>query len=208
MKTAILGGTFNPIHIGHLFAAEVVRTTCGYDRILFIPSNLPAHKEVADAVGAEDRLRMVRLAVRRIPGFSWDSGEIRRGGVSYMIDTVSEIERRYRRAGRLGLILGDDLLAGFSSWREADALASRVDIIVCRRQAPVALPFAYPHRYLENALLPISSTDIRWRVARGQTIRFLVPEPVRKYIARRGLYAAHVAPGPAPGREPAPGDAP
>jgi nicotinate-nucleotide adenylyltransferase len=203
MRTAILGGTFNPIHIGHLFAAEVVRTNCGYDRIVFVPSNRPAHKEVADAVDAEDRLRMVRLAVRSIRGFAWDAGEIRRGGVSYMIDTIAEIERRCRPTGRLGLILGDDLLADFDSWKRADELASRVDIIVCRRQAPSALPFAYPHRYLENALLPVSSTDIRRRVARGETIRFLVPEPVRKYIARRGLYAAHCDPGPEP--RPSPG---
>lgn len=188
MKAAILGGTFNPIHYGHLFIADVARTACGYDRIIFVPSNVPAHKGVAGAVEARDRLRMVRVALAGLPGFVCDPCEILRGGVSYMIDTVAEIERRYRPEGRLGLIVGDDLLAGFPQWKRATELAERVDLLVCRRDSGEARDFAYPHRSLDNALLPLSSTAIRGRVAGGQTIRFLVPEAVRRYIERHGLY--------------------
>jgi nicotinate-nucleotide adenylyltransferase len=188
MKAAILGGTFNPIHYGHLFMADVARTTWGYDRIIFVPSNLPAHKDVPGTIKAGERLRMVRLALAGLSGLSCDPCEIFRGGVSYMIDTVAEIERRYRPQGRLGLIIGDDLVAGFSRWRRAGELAERVDLLVCRRESAGVLDFAFPHRYLDNALLPLSSTAIRSRVATGQTIRFLVPERVRRYIERHGLY--------------------
>jgi len=188
MRAAILGGTFNPVHHGHLFVAEVARTSCGYDRVIFVPSNVPAHKEVPAAVEARDRLRMVRLALSGARGFVCDSCEIRRGGVSYMIETVLDIERRYHPEGRLGLIIGDDLLEGFTRWKRAEELARRVELLVCRRDSADPLHFPYQHRYLPNALLPISSTRIRARVASGETIRFLVPEPVRRYIERHGLY--------------------
>lgn len=188
MKAAIFGGTFNPIHFGHLFVAEVARTSCGYDRVVFVPSNVPAHKEVPGTVGPRERLRMVELALSGIPGFLCDPCEIRRGGVSYMIETVLEIERRYRPEGRLGLIIGDDLLEGFARWKRAAELAERVELLVCRRSSGDRTYFPYPHRCLPNALLPISSTDIRARVAGHETIRFLVPEPVRRYIERHGLY--------------------
>ncbi len=188
MKAAILGGTFNPIHYGHLFVAEVARTTCGYDRIIFVPSNVPAHKDAPASIAPRQRLRMVRLALAGLAGFVCDPCEIARGGVSYMIDTVAEIERRYRPDGRLGLIIGDDLLEGFSRWKRAGELAERVDLIVCRRDSPRAVDFPYRHRCLDNVLLPLSSTGIRRRVAARQTIRFLVPERVRRYIERHGLY--------------------
>ncbi len=188
MKAAILGGTFNPIHYGHLFVAEIVRTTCGYDRIVFVPSNIPAHKNVPGTVGPEERLRMVRMALAGLPAFACDPCEIRRGGVSYMIETVADIERRYRPQGRLGLIIGDDLLAGFSRWKRVEELVERVDLLVCRRDSAEALDFAYPHRYLRNAILPISSTVIRGRLARRETVRFLLPERVWRHIERHGLY--------------------
>lgn len=188
MKAAILGGTFNPIHCGHLFIAEAARTSCGYDRVIFVPSNVPAHKEAPQDVGPRERLRMVRLALSGLPAFVCDPCEIVRGGVSYMIDTVADIERRYRPEGRLGLIIGDDLLAGFSRWKRADELAERVDLLVCRRQSREAADFPYPHHRLQNTLLPLSSTDIRARVAARETIRFLVPERVRRYIERHDLY--------------------
>lgn len=188
MKAAILGGTFNPIHYGHLHIAEVARTSCGYDRIIFVPSNLPAHKDAPAAVTPRQRLRMVRLALAGLPGFVCDPCEIVRGGVSYMIDTVAEIERRYRPEGRLGLIIGDDLLAGFSRWKRAGELAERVDLLVCRRDSSGPVDFPYRHRCLQNVLLPLSSTGIRDRLASRQTIRFLVPERVRRYIESHGLY--------------------
>jgi nicotinate-nucleotide adenylyltransferase len=189
MKAAILGGTFNPIHYGHLFIADVARTTLGYDRVIFVPSNVPAHKDVPADPGARRRLRMVRLALAGLPWFVADGCEITRGGVSYMIDTVADIERRYRPRGRVGLILGDDLLAGFPRWKRAQDLAGLVDLLVCHRESAGAPDFSYPHRTLDNSLLPLSSTEIRGRVAAGRTIRFLVPERVRRYIERHGLYS-------------------
>ena len=188
MKAAILGGTFNPIHYGHLFVAEVVRTTCGYDRVVFVPTNVPAHKDVPGTVGPRERLRMVRLALAGLPRFVCDPCEIRRGGVSYMIETVAEIERRYRPQGRLGLIIGDDLLAGFSRWKRAEELVERVDLLVCRRESARTPDFAYTHRYVRNEIVPISSTAIRERLSRRETVRFLLPERVRRYIERHALY--------------------
>ena len=188
MKVAVLGGTFNPPHIGHLFLAEEVRCAFQFDRIIFIPAHSPAHKAVAEGTSAGDRLALCREAVQDNPAFLVDDCEIRRGGISYMIDTIAEIIDRYAPDGKPGLILGDDLCPGFPDWKQAPLLAARARIILVRRNTAGRVPFPFPHDYFENRIFPLSSSEIRSRIRQGKTVCYLVPPAVSSYIEAKGLY--------------------
>lgn len=188
MKLALLGGTFNPIHNGHLFIAEEVLRSLGYDRVVFVPSFKPAHKEISAEDDPEKRLAMVRLAIGEREEFLVDDCELQRRGTSYTMETIDYLNRKHRIDGRIGLIIGDDLVAGFGKWKMVDRLLSEVDIIIARRISPEKVEFPGPAAYLENALLPISSSDIRERVRTDKAFRYLVPEEVYLYIVKERLY--------------------
>ncbi|HRZ89180.1 MAG TPA: nicotinate-nicotinamide nucleotide adenylyltransferase, partial [Spirochaetia bacterium] len=117
----------------------------------------------------------------------WD-GEIRRGGLSYTIDTIRELARSFELEGKPGLLVGDDLLPGFSEWRQADALAREARIVCARRERADRVAFPYDHVYLDNLLIPVSSRMIRERIAAGQPYRRLVPDPVWRIIEENGYY--------------------
>jgi len=189
---AILGGSFNPVHIGHLILAQEVQAQFAVDLLLFVPAAIPAHKRPPEAepkgASPDDRLSMLRDAIEGVPGFAADDCELRRGGVSYTIDTLADVSRRYSAAGRPLLILGDDLLAGFGAWREPEVVAERARIVVAHREREEAAAFPYPHEYCNNLLIPVSSSSVRERIGRGLPVRFLVPDAVRLYIEDRGLY--------------------
>jgi nicotinate-nucleotide adenylyltransferase len=198
VTAAILGGTFNPVHIGHLCLAEEVRSAFGYDRVILVPANIPVHKDAAPVIPGAHRLAMLRLAIAGCDGLLVDDGELVRGGPSWTIDTVAELVPRYGITGRPGLVIGDDLAAGFSTWKDAERLARMVDLILARRTGERHDAFPWPHRVVMNPLITVSSSDIRRRVADGRSIRFLTPEPVVVYIRTYGLYAGA---GPAGRRE-------
>jgi nicotinate-nucleotide adenylyltransferase len=189
MKTIILGGTFNPVHNGHLFLAEELRCLLGYDHVLFIPSYVPAHKHVESDVGASHRVRMLELALQRHGYASVDTLEIERGGVSYTVDTIRQLIRQERIQGKPGLVIGDDLGRSFHTWKEASTVVELCDIVIAHRDSREELEFPYPHRYIDNLMLPISSTEVRERIIRGLPVRHLVPESVFFYIEQQGLYA-------------------
>ncbi len=186
MKTrrlGILGGSFNPIHHGHLILARAAREDLMLDRVIFIPANLSPHKtETCPATGA-DRLAMIRLAIADEPDFEADDIELRRPPPSFTVDTLRELRALNPDAGFV-LLIGADHVAGFGSWREPDEIRRLARIAVLSRNDGTAPP-EWP---VVRRSIGISSTDIRIRVAAGRSIRYLTPDSVCDYIAERSLY--------------------
>lgn len=197
---AILGGTFDPPHIGHLFLAECARTQFGAARVLFLPAGDPYRKTREDApfhrevTPARHRLAMTSLAVAGNPGFAADGRELRRSGPTYTVDTLEEFHAAGQ--GYLLLILGSDALADLPNWREPLRLAALARIVVAEKAgaegSTPALAEAAGLPYIPAAVdmpqLPISSTVIRARAAAGKSIRYLVPDAVAGYIEKNALY--------------------
>lgn len=190
MRLLLLGGSFNPVHWGHLVLAEELREEFSYDLVLLVPAARPPHKELpGDGASPEQRLEMLALAVAGNPGLAVDGCELERPGASYTIDTVRGLKSRYPLTGKPGLALGDDLAPGFKDWREPEALSREADLVVARR-CGAAFDLPYPHRLASNRLIPLSSSELRERAAQGRSLRYLVPEAVREYIGAKGLYGA------------------
>jgi nicotinate-nucleotide adenylyltransferase len=195
VKLAILGGSFNPIHIGHLYLAETVLSECGYDRVLLIPARVSPFKQDASAAPARDRLDMILASVTADPRLAVDDMELDRVGVSFTVDTVAEVIERYRPEGKPGLVIGDDLAADFHKWKKAEELAVKTDIIIARRITQAG-HFRYPCTTLCNDIIVVSSAMIRERIAlesapggTGRSVwRSLVPPGARRIIEARGLY--------------------
>lgn len=198
----MIGGSFNPVHMGHLALADEVRVALGYDRILLIPASTPPHKELVGDATADDRLAMLESAAEGAPWLTVDPCEIRRGGVSWTIETLEYLGHAYPdMEGLPGLVIGADLIPGFSRWKRAEEIARVADVILARRPpdfpartdtATVAEDsfdaFPYRHGTLENPPLAISSSGVRARIREGKSWRYLVPESVYRYIIGHGLY--------------------
>ena len=196
MKLAILGGSFNPIHIGHLHLADSVLSAFGFDRLLLVPANISPFKQPREdaqkpfrGASALDRLDMILASITSDPRIAADDLELKRGGVSYTIDTLKEIVDRYEPEGKPALVLGDDLIEDFSKWKDAPELANLADIIIARRvRGNSPLSFPYPHKTLDNEVLDISSEMIRERIAGSKAWHYLVPRGARFIIEERTLY--------------------
>ena len=196
MKRGIFGGTFDPIHNGHLRLAEDVREQFSLDKVIFIPTNLPPHKRVEGTTDSLHRLEMVRLAVESNPHFICDDMEIARGGVSYTIETVDCLYEKYRLPDRPFVIIGSDLLGEIGTWRKIGPLARKVHFIVLLRNGHLLDGGRYTNEdlpgsswlYFEKRTMDVTSSEIRRRVYEGRSIRYLVPGPVLEYIKEKGLY--------------------
>ena len=192
MKLAILGGSFNPVHIGHLFLADAVLTSLGYDQVIIVPTFQSPFKIGVDGASPSNRVEMLAASIPGDPRLAIDDCEIRRQGVSFTIDTIHEIIDRYRPEGKLGLILGDDLASTFNQWQSPAEIAELVDIIIARRIADTADPglaaFPYPYRALNNEIMNVSSQMVREKISRGENWRYLVPPGARYLIEDRFLY--------------------
>lgn len=192
-RIGIMGGTFDPIHIGHLIAAETAHDQCGLDEVWFIPSFLPPLKNNEPGVNSDLRFQMVLEAVHANPSFQANDMELRRGGMSYSIDTALELKRQYP-SDTWCYIIGSDRINDLPQWHRIEELAAIVTFIGIEREGtPVdisSLPAFLQKRLTLIAMPPIgiSSTDIRRRVRSGHSIQYLVPEPVHQFIKRRGLY--------------------
>jgi nicotinate-nucleotide adenylyltransferase len=192
VRIGLYGGTFDPIHLGHLRAAETAREAFCLDLVAFLPAAVPPHRE-APVSPAEDRLAMARLATATHPRFeAWDA-ELRRPGPSYTVETVSTLVSE-RPSDSFVLVVGADTWPEMASWREPERLLRLVEVAVVDRPGcpggELRLPFpgARGVRRAEGPSLPISATAIRERVARGLSVRFLVPDAVADYIEARRLY--------------------
>ena len=191
----VMGGTFDPIHIGHLAIGEEAREALSLDVVLFVPAGQPPHKPAGSVTDVEHRLAMVELAIGGNPAFELSRIEVDRSGPSYTVDTVEALARG---GDDLVLILSAETFAELPTWHEPDRLFDAARMAVVPREGypaadPAWLAQAFPGRetrvaYLEGPRLGLSSTAIRDRVAAGRSIRYLVPAIVEAYIARHGLY--------------------
>ncbi|MFE4568896.1 nicotinate-nucleotide adenylyltransferase [Paenibacillus chitinolyticus] len=193
MRIGIMGGTFDPVHTGHLVAGECARAACGLDEVWFMPVNVPPHKPNAPKASAEQRWEMVCRAVSDNPAFRPFDHELRKGGVSYSVDTIRELKARYPEH-EFHYIIGADMVEYLPKWREIGEIMKMIGFIGLQRPGfelqPEALPaFIRPGvRLAPMPLLDISSTDIRTRRREGRSVRYLVTAPVHDYIEGMGLY--------------------
>ena len=209
----IFGGTFDPIHLGHLRAAEEVREAEEVDEMWLVPAALPPHKEGERLAGVADRLRMVELAVAGVPGFRVSRLELDRPGASYSVDTLRTVRAQVGAATRLVFVLGRDAFRDFHLWKEHAAIFALADVVVVTRppaparlgadEIPLAAREAFWYDSGSGAFhhqsghvlklqhitaLDISAAGVRASVAAGRSIRFLVPPPVEAYIVEHRLY--------------------
>lgn len=210
MRIALFGGSFNPIHLGHLRAAEEDREAMGLDLVYFVPAASPPHKPPLGLAPAEHRLQMVRLATKGNRFFMVSDVEVRRSGNSFTIDTVRYFRSTMRAQPELFLIMGGDQFSELDTWKEADEIARLCNIIVHTRlsdKPETALPIAILNRFgytkvnssyvhpsghtlnfVRTTFFPISATLIRRKLAVGESIRYLVPTDVGDYIERHAPY--------------------
>lgn len=184
-RVGIFGGTFNPVHTGHLIAARDVFEQLRLDVLKLVPCALPPHKSAPALAPANHRLAMLRAAVRGQNGFEVDDIEIRRGPPSYSVDTLRELRCRYPRA-QFFFVIGSDSLPELTLWRESAALFQFCTFAVVTRPGyePAKLPAGARCRFVRGHACEISSSDIRSRLARGADVRWLVPDAVFRYIRR------------------------
>ncbi|ETT57428.1 nicotinate-nucleotide adenylyltransferase [Paenibacillus sp. FSL H8-0457] len=192
MKVGIMGGTFDPIHIGHMLAAECARDAYDLEEVWFMPSHIPPHKEDAGVTGLM-RLEMTAEAVAGHPSFRTLDWEVKRGGVSYTVDTVRELRDAYPEHD-FYFIIGADMVAYLPKWNRIGELAGMLTFIGLNRPGTELSVDDLPD-FLQKAvvtaempLIEISSTIIRSRAASGSSIRYMVPDRVYDYIVRSGIY--------------------
>lgn len=217
MKIAVIGGSFNPLHNGHAMLADTIITELHYDKVLFVPTFIPPHKIVSNIISPEHRLEMLKQFCESVPGnvFEVEDCEIKRGGVSYTVDTLKYLTEKYKSQleGKLSFVMGDEVAAQFDKWKNPECVAELADFIITHRYPDAGFlesmlvknkpsgdyagdyaiqfkveNFKYPCVYLEKPMLPVSSTEVRGRVKENRSFKYLVPEAVYNYIKNNQLY--------------------
>jgi nicotinate-nucleotide adenylyltransferase len=196
VRIGVLGGTFNPPHLGHLVCAQEAYVQLELDAVMLIPARTPPHKPIEEEPGVEHRLELCRLAARDDPRLEVSDLEVNRPGPSYTVDTLSELHSK-APDNQLFLIVGGDIAAGLAEWREPQQVLSLSTLAVAERSgtprpavdaALERLDGGGRARFFQMPTIGISSTLVRQRVRACLPVRYLVPEPVESYIADRGLY--------------------
>lgn len=213
MHLAIFGGTFNPVHYGHLRGAEEVLAKTEVEKVLFIPVASPPHKDPGELTPQTHRMEMLRLAIEGNPAFAISEVEFKRGGVSYTIDTLREILKAYTPEPTLSLVIGTDSFNELSTWHKYAEILELVNLVVIRRPGerietiedvlPVELACAFCYdskvdlflnsngrsiKFLDSVMMDISSSMIREFVGRMESVRHLTPNKVVDYIDKNDLY--------------------
>jgi nicotinate-nucleotide adenylyltransferase len=200
MRLGILGGSFDPVHYGHLLLAESCREQCRLDAVWFVPAAVPPHKQDCTLSPAADRVEMLKLAIGGQEAFSVCTWEIDRGGVSYTVETLQSLQNEDPKR-ELFFLMGADSLADLPTWREPERICSLAipavvrragspepdDSVLAKLMSPERLTIARQHR-VEMPTIDLSATEIRRRVSAGQSIRYRTPRAVEKYIETHGLY--------------------
>ncbi len=185
----VLGGTFDPIHLGHLITAQSVSDLRNLDKIIFVPCNISPHKEETPSTSAEHRIQMMKIAIESYDKFELSEYEIKKGDVSYTYDTLVEFSKTYNK---LELIIGYDNLIDFDKWHKPDEILSYADLVVMRRGVDVKIQtihkFYEAAVFIETPVVAISSSDIRERIKNNLNIGNLVPPEVKEYIYKFELY--------------------
>jgi len=195
-RIGVMGGTFDPIHHGHLVAASEVASLFELDEVVFVPTGAPWQKAERTVSSAEDRYLMTVIATASDPRFSVSRVDIDRDGPTYTLDTLRDLQLTYPDSRELFFITGADALAQLLTWRDVEALFALAHFVgVTRPGHPLADPGLPPGEVslVEVPALAISSTDIRDRVGSGRPIDYLVPEGVARYVGKRGLYRQDAA---------------
>jgi len=195
-KTAIIGGTFNPVHMGHIYLAQLIINNTDYSRLLFIPVNKPSHKIEIMAISADHRIKMIKMAIHEISAINIeivvDDCEIDRGGLSYSLDTVNYVYNNYEVEGKLGFIIGDDLTAGLPTWYKWDLLKRKVTFLIARRESTLSdnikLPDGISYKFMKNTVKEVSSSSLRMKIMSGDDVSEFLPVSVYEYIKENRLY--------------------
>lgn len=196
VRLGVMGGTFDPIHYGHLLLAEVAREECRLDQVVFIPTACPPHKVKGTITSFWHRYLMVSLAVNSNPCFRASRLEFERGGVSYTVDTIAQLRQELGDEAEIFFIIGIDAFLDIFSWKSPEKLLGMCRFLVAARPGydfsgmKQMLGERYRDRaeILEMPMLDISSTDIRERVRKGLSIKYLLPEAVEDYIRHNRIY--------------------
>jgi nicotinate-nucleotide adenylyltransferase len=197
MDIGVFGGTFDPIHIGHLIVAEEVRIKIGLGEVIFVPTGQPWLKANRPVSSAVHRLEMVRLAIITNPYFKLSTIEVDRPGPSYTVDTMAILQQQLGAETRFFFLLGSDALAELPQWKEPSRLIQMCHLVVFTRPGAVlslkSLESAIPGIsqrviFVDVPQIDISATQIRQRVAQGASIRYIIPEAVERYILEHKLY--------------------
>lgn len=197
-RIGVFGGTFDPVHIGHLAAAEDAAFLLGLEQILFIPNRIPPHKQQQAVTAVVDRVAMLRVAIEDDPLFQISTIELERQGPSFTLDTLRELKHRLDPNVDLSFLTGCDSLMQLHTWHEPDRLLEEFSVVILDRPTEhsvdwPAVEVHFPHIRTQVTVvhviqLEISSSDIRQRVATGRPIRYYVPPAVEQYIRRKALY--------------------
>ncbi|MFH0772231.1 MAG: nicotinate-nucleotide adenylyltransferase [Candidatus Omnitrophota bacterium] len=188
MRIGLLGGTFNPVHTGHLVLGEEAREKLNLDKVIFIPAYVPPHKKEDELADANDRFKMVELATRGNPYFEISSFEMDSKATSYSVETLKAFKSKYGETAKLFFITGADSLGELFSWKELDRIFKLSHFIVANRPGYEIANVPSGVDVVTITSLEISSSQIRRKVKEGKSIRYLVPEPVREYVIARRLY--------------------
>lgn len=184
MRLGVFGGTFDPIHVGHLAIAQAALECVPLERVLFVPARRSPLKERGPFALEADRLAMLRLAVEDEPRFEVSTLELEREGLSYTVDTLELLQGR----GDLYLIMGADAVSEFHRWRDPERIRDLAVLLVASRPGAPALPQDDRLVAFDAPLLDISSRELRARAARGRSLRYLVPDRVWEHLEAQGLY--------------------
>ena len=189
IKIGLMGGTFDPVHNGHLITAQAVKEIRGLEKIIFIPAYISPHKTGKSSAGGNHRLSMLRLAIEGIPYFEFSDIELKAKSISYTVKTLEEFKRKY---DKLEFIIGYDNIINFSSWKMPDKIIELAELVVLRRRTNDRKiekdKYYKAASFVKTPVIEISSSEVRNRIKEGKPVDFLIPPKVKEYINMFNLY--------------------